>query len=397
MNNIKKRLLIYKKLLIMSLMSSSLALTGCNQNQENVELVNLVDSTAEFNEDEFEYLNIDFENCINNNTNLKADEKIFLLSITEQLVEHEKYMNKFIIEDRLKNLKIDYQGELFKDTYGYSVGGCYDKSTNTIKLPNTIFSEVNKNSFIHEFLHVLQSDSYDFLHELSNECLAREIELKLYEEGILSDLSIDKGYDDYIHNYYILSKLVSKESLIDYQYSCNIEVIKRELLTISTDDNIVDSLINELNNSRIYNKEKNIYETKTLFEQTESNKKIYDLLNKLYVTKYNKEIKEDIDTFIYSFDNNISYILDDDIENFENFLIDNIDEKTKEKNINYFGRNMVGLNRKVIPKSILLSGNDFTCIEFNSPTNIKYEINNEFINKYNEAKNNNFSKRLKRN
>ena len=90
MNNIKKRMLIYKKLLIMSLMSSSLVLTGCNQNQENVELVNLVDSTAEFNEDEFEYLNIDFENCINNNTNLKTDEKIFLLSITEQLVEHEK-------------------------------------------------------------------------------------------------------------------------------------------------------------------------------------------------------------------------------------------------------------------------------------------------------------------
>ena len=40
MNNIKKRMLIYKKLLIMSLMSSSLVLTGCNQNQENVELVN---------------------------------------------------------------------------------------------------------------------------------------------------------------------------------------------------------------------------------------------------------------------------------------------------------------------------------------------------------------------
>ena len=57
---------------------------------------------------------------------------------------------------------------------------------------------------------------------------------------------------------------------------------------------------------------------------------------------------------------------------------------------------MVGLNRKVIPKSILLSGNDFTCIEFNSPTNIKYEINNEFINKYNEAKNNDFSKRPKK-
>ena len=68
MNNIKKRMLMYKKLLIMALMSSSLALTGCNQNQENVELVNSVDSTAEYNEDEFEYLNIDFENCINNNT-----------------------------------------------------------------------------------------------------------------------------------------------------------------------------------------------------------------------------------------------------------------------------------------------------------------------------------------
>lgn len=397
MNNIKKGMLMYKKLLIMSLMSSSLALTGCNQNQENVELVNLVDSTAEFNSDDTGYFDIDFESCINDNNNLTEDEKSFLISISNQLIEHEKYMDKFTIEDRLKNLKIDYQGEAFYDTYGYSVGGCYCQSTNTIILPNTTFSEADKNDFIHEFLHVFQNNSHDFLQELSNECLAREIELKLFEEGILSELNISKGYDDYIHNYFMLSKLVGKESLIKYQYSCNIDVIKSELLAISNDDNVVNSLINELNNSRIYNEENNSYEPKIFFEQDETNKKIYDLLNILYVFKYNKEINEDIDTFIYSFDNNISYILGDDLENFENFLIDNIDDKTKEKNINHYGKNMVGLNREVIPKSILLNGNDYTCIEFNSPTIMKYEINNEFINKYNEAKNNNFSKRLKRN
>lgn len=120
MNNIKKRMLMYKKLLIMSLMSSTLALTGCNSNNNEVPLTNVAEDFT-YEDTDVESINViksDLENtkydynvilsAIDSNSNLNDMEKEFLKNLKFVFDENYKYMALGLIESRIENLKINY-------------------------------------------------------------------------------------------------------------------------------------------------------------------------------------------------------------------------------------------------------------------------------------------------
>lgn len=196
MNNIKKRMLMYKKLLIMSLMSSTLALTGCNSNNNEVPLTNVAEDFT-YEDTDVESINViksDLENtkydynvilsAIDSNSNLNDMEKEFLKNLKFVFDENYKYMALGLIESRIENLKINYN-EFSND----SIGGKYDGAANEINMYECKnFEDCNKCDLLHEIMHIFQFETdYGMTSELSNEFFSREVMRRLYENNIISE------------------------------------------------------------------------------------------------------------------------------------------------------------------------------------------------------------------
>lgn len=383
--NKKKLIKLKAKLFAAAIMASTMSVTGCgNENYEPPELVNEIG--LDLNEEKEN--DTDLVKYIDENNNLSQQEKVFFTQIVDIISRHSLYMDKLFMPRRLKELKVEYVENNFKDSA--SIGGYYDKKNNTIVIFNSTFDDFNKKALVHEFMHIFQNSSLDFISELSNECYSREVVRKMYAKGHLKkkdvtkneQLSYGRGYEKYIQNFYILSSLIPKEELIRYQYNNDINIIINGLAADLNNKEKTTELINILNSARKFNKSTNMFDLDEYFF-TDKNNNLYDLYNDFYYQKYGMDIKDDIESFILFFNSNINYVLGDDYNNFEDFLINNISEESKQHNEVYFGRTIVGGNRNIIPKSIFFDDYPYTIIEFNSPENITFEINEEFIEKYN--------------
>lgn len=295
--------------LLASLSLSSL--TGCTVQQ------NIVPSQEKSSESSLvESVNVketisydweDLKEVIKENPNLEEGDKEFIYKLKFVFDENYQYMDLDLVYDRLSDLKIIHNA---KGIY-LNAGGAYYPTENKIEL----YSQ-ELDSFVHEFLHVLQESGGDFLKELSNEFFAREILLRLYNESLveksafLSDyyleekengnitfeneadwlyrISIGSGYQEHIGIYYVFADILPIEILRKYQFNPsefdilidaldNLALKNDETYTLGTGYKLLE-MINDIG----YNS----YNGKSIgyYIGSESNQQLYETLGYYYRT-----------------------------------------------------------------------------------------------------------------
>ena len=401
-----------KKILLLSLLETTLLFSGCEKEPDIEPLVNTAplfdysktetEATTEVPKSKYNFKEI--ENIIDNNMNFSKKEKDFLKKLQFIFDENHMYMDIDMVKERLYTLKINYSEKKVS-----TVGGFYSSSKNEITIYNCkSIDNVNMNVFIHEFLHVLQSNSsYDFTTELSNEFFARETLRRLYDEKIVSDEAImimkdtnqdikiyGHGYDDYMSLYYTLAELIDEETLREYQFTCNIDTLINGLSNCNGStlpkDNGYD-FINILNDSRIYNKETHMYDLVDKFETGNVVEKCYNCLDYYFAFKFGHNIKDDLKVSIlyYNMGNegflagyNYRPYNADEFEILNEYFVE-----TAKKQGNEDAR-MFGFYRYVTPRTYLSNTHLNPEIIFNSPSFVRIEIDDnvskEFSNKLSE-------------
>jgi len=239
-------------------------------------------------ETEYNYENI--KQAIESNPNLTTSEKNFLLKLKFIFDENHQYMDLNIIIERLQNITIEYNVNL------NGALACYNIKENKISSIAKNFENINKVTFLHEFLHSLQSSGNPFLGEVSTEYFAMETMIRLYKEGIfekeffLSEYAKNKmekgelelknetewlrylsensgfssGYGGYINIYCILTEILPQETIRNYQFNpSSIEILVESIAKL--DKNKKDNyqraleLVESINNIRFYVNGRNSY------------------------------------------------------------------------------------------------------------------------------------------
>lgn len=388
MNNIKKRMLMYKKLLIMSLMSSTLALTGCNSNNNEVPLTNVAEDFT-YEDTDVESINViksDLENtkydynvilsAIDSNSNLNDMEKEFLKNLKFVFDENYKYMALGLIESRIENLKINYN-EFSND----SIGGKYDGAANEINMYECKnFEDCNKCDLLHEIMHIFQFETdYGMTSELSNEFFSREVMRRLYENNIISEeellnntnsefLKFGRGYEKYINIYYLIAELVDEETLRKYQFVPDNKVII---------DGICDNCNNILeceNAERVISllDSHNINNEKDLEECLE-------YLNYYFVEKKGYEINENINYLLLLSNKktgSIPYCSDEEYKILEDIIVENTVIEQPEKNP------CCVIIRNYIPKTYLSDSHKNSILTYSGPSLTDIEITDKIVLDY---------------
>lgn len=324
------------------------------------------------------------EDALESNINLIDEEKEFIRQLRFIFDENHEYMDVEMVKERLSTLKINYDSSP-KGNYG----GVYNSRDNEITLYNcTNFGDCHISCFIHEFLHVLQQPSNDFLKELSNEFFSRETVRKLYDTGIISEDALKTedyttivplfgdGYDDYIPTYYVLAELLDEETLRKYQFGCDTTTIIKGLSY--DNDKIINqenahAFIADINSARVYNEETQMFDLVSIFETEGIISKCYNDLNYYYKLKKGYEIKEDLQITINYYEQpNLSFIIIDKFspysseekEVLENLLIETANEQEDVEDSQF------GFYRVVIPKTYLSNDHINPTISFNSSRSV---------------------------
>lgn len=212
---------------------------------------------------EFNYNEI--ESIINNNKNLSDEEKNFINKMKFVFEQNYTYMDIDLIKERLSSLKINY------DKMQVNINGMYDASNNEITFNAESFENLNKCTFIHEFLHVLQNNSKNFIGELSNEFFARETLIYMYNNKLIDgynllnpvtkdlfnqnkleapktdadmlyyiywDNGFSSGYSQYISFYYAIANILPMETLREFEFNpAKIDIIADKLYEIEKNYN----------------------------------------------------------------------------------------------------------------------------------------------------------------
>ncbi len=402
-----KKIVIKNKLVLLSLLGTSFILSGC-KDASTVEVQPLTNTATEFempetkssgsiifdaNLKEQTYNYEEIENIINNNSSLTEDEKNFIKKLKFVFDDNNKYMDLDLIKERLSSIKFEYIGDYDVD----SIGGLYYSNNNTI----TIIDATNINDapidvVVHEFLHSLQErNSHDFTVELSNEFFSREIVRKLYEDGLIDETeelktnNFGDGYNDYMCLYNTLAELVDEETLRKYQFLCDKNTLIKGVSY--TENGIlpqerIEYFIELLNNSRVYNEEENIYVPFNNYDLNDVLIECFDSLDYYFVEKYGYNIKDNFKVSIYFMDRrSISIFNVSGIGVLNDEEYDVLDEMMIEKAQDEFGENatMFGAIRTVTPRTFLSDDHLNTTITFNSPAYTTVEIDDTFIDDFN--------------
>ena len=339
------------------------------------------------------------EEALESNTDLTDEEKTFIKNINFIFDENHEYMDIEMVKERLSNLKIKYDSNKRK-----SIGGVYNSRDNEITLYNcTNFEDCQISAFLHEFLHVLQQPSNDFLKELSNEFFSRETIRRLYDNGIISedDLKTENytivplfgtGYDDYMPTYYELAELLDEDTLRKYQFGCDTNTIIKGLSY--DNDKIINqenarAFVTDINSGRVYNKETNMFDLVSNFELEDIISKCYDDLNYYYKLKKGYEIKDDLQVTINYYEQPTMSLLitdkfspytSDEKEILENLLVETAN---KQENVE---DSQFGTYRVVIPRTYLSEDHTNPTISFNSSVPVAtIEITKELAGDFKES------------
>jgi len=255
-----------------------------------------------------EYNSQILKEAINQNPNLSSEEKDFLYNILPLLEEHKEYIDFNFATVRLNTLRF-----LYPQLNPGDISGEYDEFHNTVSFFNydnkTIsnFTQADKLTATHEIGHIFSPSSSGILHECSNEAWSRASIDKLNSENKISTRSISQnedgtyslkggGYPGFMPFYYILTEFMTKEEILQYQYSGNINIIANALIRIEEQyesSNNIDkskeraySLLSKLdsrldNQADIYLPNVSSYALKELdyYYRLKNGKSLYDNLN----------------------------------------------------------------------------------------------------------------------
>ena len=262
--------------------------------------------------------------AIENNPNLTTSEKEFIKKLKFIFDENYQYMDLDIITERLQNMTIEYNVNL------NGAQACYNMKENKISSIDENFEKINKATFLHEFLHSLQSSGNPFLGEVSTEYFAMETMIRLYKEGIfekeffLSEYAKNKlekselelknetewlrylsensgfssGYGGYVNIYCILTEILPQETIRNYQFNpSNIEILVEAIAKL--DKNKKDNyqraleLVESINNIRTYLNDMNGYIYSRNVEQC------YECINYYYNQIKRIDLEDDFISSLY--------------------------------------------------------------------------------------------------
>ena len=355
----------------------------------------IIDRTQEEQDYDFSMI----EDVLDSNTTLTDEEKAFIKQMRSVFDENHEYMDIEMVKERLSTLKINYDPNA-RENYG----GVYNARDNEITLYNcTNFGDCTKSNFIHEFLHVLQQPSNDFLKELSNEFFSRETVRKLYDAGVISEDDLKtknytivplfgNGYDDYMPTYYVLAELLDEATLRKYQFGCDTNTIIKGLSY--DNDKIINqenayAFIADINSARVYNEETHMFDLVSTFEKGEVIAKCYNDLNYYYKLRKGYEIKDDLQVTINYYEQpTLSTMMTDPFSPYtaeekkllESLLVETANEQGDVEDSKF------GFYRVVVPRTYLSNDHINPTISFNSLNSIPtVEITEELAKDFQES------------
>ena len=224
-----------------------------------------------------------------------------------------------MVKAKLQTLKIRYGVNL------QSANASYNLLENEICIEAESFDSTNKATFLHEFLHSLQSSGNPFIGELSTEFFTIESMIRMYKEGIvekefflsqyakgelekgtiklndenawleylINNGRFSSGYQGYVNAYIILADLLPEEALRNYQFNPKqIEILSNALVEIdkntSNKETSAYQLIDSINSLRVYSQENNTY------NYSRDLSTCYEMLNYYFTQTKNISIEQDI-------------------------------------------------------------------------------------------------------
>lgn len=330
---------------------------------ETSPLETIVFEDIEIEQPKREYNYQEIQDAINNNPNIGEEEKEFLSKLKFIFDENHQYMDLDTIINRLETLNIKYGENL------QSANASYNIIENEICIEAETFSSTHKATFLHEFLHCLQSSSNPLIGEISTEFFTMETMIKLYKEGIIEkefflsqyakgelekgklnlndetewlkylidNNRFSSGYEGYLNLYIILAEILPEETLRNYQFNPEkIEILVNSLSEIDKTPTNKEmrayQLVDSINLLRMYSLENNSY----IYSKDLSN--CCNILNYYYYQVNNKTIEQDLSNSLLlqletKFSNNLNLNASEYLSNNINISRpENILHKTKLSN-----------------------------------------------------------------
>lgn len=354
---------------------------------------------SSFNQKEFEYTKVadyDFnviKDAVLSNKNLTQDEKDLILNLKFIFDENYKYMDIEKITHDLKKLHFKYDTNPYENP---CISGVYNPGINAITIYNaTSLDDSNIACVIHEIMHIFQNNAVNNLSfELSNEFYTREATRRLYDNGYIpndklyleyADIAIyGLGYQPYMPLHYVLAELVSKEALMEYQFTGNQEVIVNELIKLDNNEtNYAYLYFSTLNQVKVgLNDTIGDYQNDILND-------CYSYLNYYYNKKYNKNIQDDLVSTLYFYNTLGNYDfelpVEIDLEHqqmIDEVIINNLPKDIKQKNNLHFGHDTFGYLRYVACKDYINDSHNQMIVTFTSPSMCSIVIDDAIQDEY---------------
>lgn len=286
---------------------------------ETVETETISLEDIEIEEPSIDYNYEEIAEAINNNQNIGQSEKDFLSKLKFIFDENYQYMDLVMVKAKLQTLKIRYGVNL------QSANASYNLLENEICIEAESYDSTNKATFLHEFLHSLQSSGNPFIGELSTEFFTIESMIRMYKEGIvekefflsqyakgelekgtlklndenawleylINNGRFSSGYQGYVNAYIILADLLPEEALRNYQFNPKqIEILSNALVEIDKNTTNKETsayqLIDSINSLREYSQENNTY------NYSRDLSTCYEMLNYYFTQTKNISIEQDI-------------------------------------------------------------------------------------------------------
>lgn len=245
--------------------------------------------------------------AIEQNNNLSNEEKDFLYNLKFVFDAHHDYMDLKLIEQRLRTFTIDYKDEIYITKSGNFIGGGWSSADNSITLWPTAklynsgekhnFKTTDKGSLIHEILHMFQEEEKNCskLYEPSTEYEARNIFEVLIDKKIIdyNQNNVDderirygNGYDSVLPVYYILTKFMTNEEILKFQYTGDMEYIAQALTRYGTEEEAYE-LLTKIKTTDFYDLGDE--------ENGENKRAVYKKLNDYYIKANGKNIYDDLE------------------------------------------------------------------------------------------------------
>lgn len=265
---------------------------------DETKLVNIVDTnvtydvSTDFLDDDFIYelpeVSYNYEQedlvtfnrlkaAVNQNSNLKQEEKDLINQNLDIIMENKEFLNYPMVMSRLRTLKVEYTPKSkFYDVWNTKIAGEYYPNDNLIKIyKSTSLNDENKETFVHEFYHSLQNNvNNSFIIEALNSMCVNEY------------YGYDGSYEDRKEVIRLLSLVVGNDSLRQLNFNYSDELLVSILTNIIPDESLAE---NFLAHTYLYSSmDANTEKAKNLLSYMK------DTISTYYEAKYNKNMDDDL-------------------------------------------------------------------------------------------------------